>query len=43
MIAQNFMNVVRCKLNSDYVEIIDLGRVSNTKAQKEWEQVIGEA
>ena len=25
------------------VEIVDVGRVSNTKAQEEWEQVMGEA
>jgi len=31
------------KLKWKNVEIIDVGRVSNTKAQEEWEQVMGEA
>ena len=25
------------------IEIVDVGRVSNTKAQEEWEKVMGEA
>ena len=32
-----------CKLKWKNVEIVDVGRVSNTKAQEEWEQVMGEA
>ena len=32
-----------CKLKWKNVEIIDVGRVSNTKAQEEWEQIMGEA
>ena len=31
-----------CKLKWKNVEIVDVGRVSNTKAQEEWEQVMGE-
>ncbi len=32
-----------CKLKWKNVEIVDVGRVSNTKAQEEWEQIMGEA
>ena len=32
-----------CKLKWKNIEIVDVGRVSNTKAQEEWEQVMGEA
>ena len=32
-----------CKLKWKNVEIVDVGRVSNRKAQEEWEQVMGEA
>ena len=32
-----------CKLKWKNVEIVDVGRISNTKAQEEWEQVMGEA
>ena len=32
-----------CKLKWKNIEIIDVGRVSNRKAQEEWEQVMGEA
>ena len=31
-----------CKLKWKNVEIVDVGRVSNKKAQEEWEQVMGE-
>ncbi len=32
-----------CKLKWKNIEIVDVGRVSNTKAQEEWEQIMGEA
>ena len=32
-----------CKLKWKNIEIVDVGRISNTKAQEEWEQVMGEA
>lgn len=32
-----------CKLKWKNVEIVDVGRVSNTKAQEEWEQIMREA
>ena len=32
-----------CKLKWKNVEIVDIGRASNTKAKEEWEQVMGEA